>query len=174
MAVCSIYKDFKLDIDINININKLINKMINELLECFDEMTKEGEKMANNQNLLKGNEKHTFTPEELSKGGKASAKARRERKMIAEQMKLLLSLPVTSDKLTKQIQSLGFENSEINNQLAMVVSVYQEALKGNMKAVEILRDTIGEKPKEEVNVEGTINNPFSGMTTDELRKIIDG
>jgi len=33
--------------------------------------------MANEQNLLKGDEKHKFTPEEASKGGKRSAEARR-------------------------------------------------------------------------------------------------
>lgn len=50
-------------------------------------------------------------------------------------------------------------------------SLIQEALKGNVKAFETIRDTIGEKPKDNVNITGEVNNPFAGMTTEELRKI---
>ena len=50
-------------------------------------------------------------------------------------------------------------------------SLIQEALGGNVKAFETIRDTIGEKPKENVNITGEVNNPFAGMTTEELRKI---
>ena len=32
---------------------------------------------------------------------------------------------------------------------------------------------MGQKPKENINVLGEINNPFAGMTTDELRKILN-
>lgn len=51
------------------------------------------------------------------------------------------------------------------------LSLIQEALEGNVKAFETIRDTIGEKPKDNVNISGEINNPFAGMTTEELRKI---
>lgn len=46
--------------------------------------------MANEQNLLKGDEKHTFTPEEHSKGGKASAEARRQKKNLRLALEMLL------------------------------------------------------------------------------------
>lgn len=49
-----------------------------------------------------------------------------------------------------------------------------ERAKKNDKSFEVLRDTMGQKPKDNLQVEGKINNPFSGLTTEELRKMIDG
>lgn len=81
-----------------------------------------------------------------SMGGKASSKVRRERKAMKEQLEILLSLPLQNKKLKSQIAELGIEDTEINNQMAIIISLYQEAMKGNTKAWELIRDTIGEKP----------------------------
>ena len=48
-----------------------------------------------------------------------------------------------------------------------------ERAKDNDKSFEVLRDTMGQKPKESLQVDGKINNPFSGLTTEELRKMIN-
>ena len=130
--------------------------------------------MANNNNLIRNED---LTPEQrrknASKAGKASAKKRRERKAIREQLEILLALPVKSEKIKGKIKSLGLKNSEINNQMAITVSLYQQALKGNTKAIEIIRDTLGEKPKDNVNISGEVNNPFKGLSTEELRKMLN-
>ncbi len=60
------------------------------------------------------------------KGGIASGKARRERKTLREELLLLLEKGDTQEKIS----------------LAMI----KEALDGNTKAFEVIRDTIGEKP----------------------------
>ena len=65
------------------------------------------------------------------KGGIASGKARRERKTLKEELLLLLSEGDTQHKIS--------------------LSLIQEALKGNTKAFEVIRDTVGEKPKEVVD-----------------------
>ena len=49
----------------------------------------------------------------------------------------------------------------------------QKALKGDTKAAEYIRDTSGQKLKEAIEISGGINNPFAGLTTEELRKLID-
>lgn len=85
-----------------------------------------------------------------SKGGIASGKARRERKAMREQLEMLLKLPVKNEKLKKQIEDLGVKNKEINNQMAITIALYHEAMRGNTKAYELIRDTIGEKPIEQV------------------------
>ncbi len=81
----------------------------------------------NESNLIPFNE---LTEEEqrkiASKGGKASVKARRERKTLREELLLLLEKGDTQEKIS----------------LAMI----KEALDGNTKAFEVIRDTIGEKP----------------------------
>lgn len=91
--------------------------------------------MANEQNLKR------LTSEEAReigrKGGKASAKARQKRKTLKEELILLLEEGDTQAKLS--------------------LAVLQNALNGDNKAFEIIRDTIGEKPtdKQEVKIVDT-------------------
>lgn len=65
-----------------------------------------------------------------SKGGKRSAEIKKERKKLKEELLLLLS--------------------ENDNNRKMSLAILKKALKGNIKAFEIIRDTIGEKPKEQI------------------------
>ena len=111
--------------------------------------------MANNaDNLIPNSER---TPEELRemtrKGGIKSGETRRRKKTLREQMEMLLSLPVQDDETRAFIESLGIESEEVNNALAITLSMYQEALKGNTKAFELIRDTIGEKPTDRLQIE---------------------
>lgn len=74
------------------------------------------------------------TPEELremtKKGGIKSGEARRKRKKLKEELLLLLS--------------------EGDNNRRMSTAIFERALKGDTKAFEVIRDTIGEKPKEQI------------------------
>lgn len=110
--------------------------------------------MANIQNLVKNED---LTPkqrrENASKAGKASARKRAERKTLKQELLMLLSDGNTQNKIS--------------------VALIEQAQKGNTKAFEIIRDTIDEKPKDNIKISGEINNPFEGMTTEELRKIVD-
>lgn len=108
--------------------------------------------MANTENLKpkNSNQSQDEAKKNGKKGGIASGKARRERKAMREQLEMLLNLPLKNEKLTSQIKELGITEKEIDNQMALTISLYQEALKGNTKAYEIIRDTIGEKPIEQV------------------------
>jgi hypothetical protein len=54
------------------------------------------------------------------------------------------------------------------NQEKMSVGLLKKAMKGNVKAFEMIRDTIGQKPKEEVIVE------VNSSTSDEIEKYING
>lgn len=60
-----------------------------------------------------------------------------------------------------------------DTQKKMSLALIKQAQNGNTKAFEIIRDTIDEKPKDKLQVEGEINNPFSELTTEELRKIVN-
>lgn len=71
------------------------------------------------------------------KGGKASGKARAERKAFKEELKLLLEIIN--------------EDGESNN-TKVSIALMERALKGDTKAFEVIRDTIGEKPKDEVGI----------------------
>lgn len=95
----------------------------------------------NESNLIPNSERTPKERQELArKAGIASGKARRERKTLKEELLLLLSEGDTQEKIS--------------------LSLIQEALKGNTKAFEIIRDTVGEKPKEEIEVNDVTNKKF--------------
>ena len=114
--------------------------------------------MANTDNLLKGNPETQFKSGRVAvengrKGGKAKAeKARRER-TLRETLEKMLSLPINDEQTKAFIQNLGFNDEELDNRTAITVAMYQEALKGNTKAYELIRDTLGEKPVDKLAVE---------------------
>ena len=86
---------------------------------------------GNPQNLIPANKR---SKEEVrknsSKGGKRSGESRRKRKQLREELLALLSTG----------------NTQKNISLALI----DQALNGNVKAFETIRDTIGEKPVEKV------------------------
>ncbi len=87
--------------------------------------------MANEQNLipfdkLTENEQRKIA----SAGGKASGEARRARKTLKEELLLLLS--------------------EGDTQKSVSVALLKKAMDGDVRAFEVLRDSIGEKPVEKV------------------------
>ncbi len=91
--------------------------------------------MANGQeNLIPFNELTEEEQREIArKGGIASGKARAERKTLKEELLLLLSENNTQEKIS--------------------LSLIAEAMKGNVKAFETIRDTVGEKPVDKVENE---------------------
>lgn len=87
------------------------------------------------------------------KGGLKSGEVRRQKRTLKEQMETLLSLPVKDENTKSFIESLGIDPETIDNATAITLSIYQEALKGNTKAYELIRDTLGEKPTDKLQVE---------------------
>ena len=130
--------------------------------------------MANLQNLIKNED---LTPSQrrknASKAGKASAKKRQQNKTFKEIINKFLDGQVSDERLKQQMIDFGFADKEVSNKSCAVFALWKEAIKGNTKAFELLRDTIGEKPQDKVNISGEVNNPFSGMSTEELRKILN-
>lgn len=99
-----------------------------------------------------------------SMGGKASVEARREKKAMKEQIELLLSLPLQDEKAKEQFKKMGIDTDNINNQMAMIVKVFQTALgggKNQISAATFLRDTVGEKPKETVEISKSIDETIN-------------
>lgn len=127
--------------------------------------------MANEQNLKPS--EYQLTQEEAKKGGIASGIARRNKKAMRENAELLLSLPLQQGKLKEQIRSLGIEDEEITNQMALIVSLFQKAMKGDVTAFNSLQATVGEKPTERIEQINT-TTAYSNLTEEELRKLAGG
>ena len=114
--------------------------------------------MANTENLepMMGKNRNLSTEEARrigSKGGKASGEARRRERTLKETLEKLLSLPIRDEQTKDFIRALGFNDEELDNKTAINVAMYQEALKGNVKAYELIRDTMGEKPTDKLSIE---------------------
>lgn len=97
--------------------------------------------MANEQNLLKGDEKHKLTPEEQSKGGMASAEARRKKRDIRAALEALLE---------KTYKGKGGE--ELSGAEVIALKQMEKAIKGDTRAFEVVRDSAGQKPIEKVMI----------------------
>lgn len=92
------------------------------------------------------------------KGGIRSGEVRRARKTLREELTDLLTENIT-DKNGRQMQT----------QKAISASMIKQALSGNTKAFELIRDTIGEKPVDKVMVA-----EVDQATIDEVEKMIYG
>ncbi len=101
--------------------------------------------MAVSKNLEKGAPMRFKSGEKAAesgrKGGKASGRAKKQKKLLRECLEALLDREIT-DKSGKKMS--GAE--------AMAVVAFREALEGNFKAWEIVRDTVGQKPADRVMV----------------------
>lgn len=110
-----------------------------------------------------------------TKGGIASGKARREKKAMKETLLTLLSMSLKDEEVNniEDIQSVAsLKGKNITVQEAIMLAQIQKAMKGDTKAAEYVRDTSGNKLKEGLELSGGLNNPFAGMSTEELRKLV--
>lgn len=88
------------------------------------------------------------------KGGKASGEARKKKKHMREIAQNLLAHDMTEDQIE---EVLGTAKSLLDGDMTvaavLTARLIQEAADGNYKAYEVLRDTAGYKPKDQVEVD---------------------
>lgn len=115
------------------------------------------------------------TPEERAelgrRGGIASAKAKKERKAMREVLENLLGMPLKNgDEVdVESIQSFAaLKGKNITVQDALIIAQIQKALKGDTTAAVFVRDTSGQKPVENHEVEMNLPVFFEGE--DELEE----
>lgn len=87
------------------------------------------------------------------KGGIRSGEVKRERKRLREELCELLAIGDTQEKIS--------------------VALIQKALDGDTKAYQLIRDTIGEKPADELNVNGGSSSLSREETDALLKNMID-
>jgi hypothetical protein len=106
--------------------------------------------MANEQNLIPGG--HKLTQEEQSAGGKASGKKRRLQGAIER----ALECSASSEEFKEIFAKFGFEQDSKTFASAIACALVNKAAQGNLDAIQLVRDTIGEKPTEEVSLNGGV------------------
>jgi len=109
-------------------------------------------------NLVKGSEAHKLTAEEQSMGGKTSAEARRKKKDLRMCLEMLLEKDITTKT-----------GETISGAEAISVKLFEQALKGNIKAFETVRSTVGQDPVQKIMV-----SEVEQSVIDEVEAIVRG
>ena len=107
--------------------------------------------MAGKENLRPVSSKEEAR-ERGRKGGLASGEARRKRKTLKEELRLMLS--------------------EGETQKSVTLALIEKAMSGDTKAFEVIRDTIGERPVEKVQATQTVVD-MSAFSTEEIKAMLD-
>ena len=110
-----------------------------------------------------------MTREELReagrKGGIKSGESKRRKKDMRETLEILLSMPMHNGKVANvdAIKSFSeLKGKNISVETALMVTLLQKALKGDVTAAQFIRDTSGQKPTDDVNLTGAIPVVISG------------
>lgn len=99
--------------------------------------------MANEENLIPVTKRTKSEAREISKkGGQASGEARRRKKTMKQIANYLLSLPAVEELQAEMIQS-GIDSDNADNQTALVFSMMQRAIKGNVTAAQFIANITG-------------------------------
>lgn len=99
--------------------------------------------MCREDNLIP--QAHVLTVDEQSMGGKASAVARREKKLMRERLEVALELP-----------HYTLEGDQVSKGEAVVVRLVDEAIAGNVAAAKTIIQTIDGLPRATIEVEQQI------------------
>ena len=123
-----------------------------------------------NAGLEKG--KNAFarmTPEQRAecgrKGAEKANETRRKRKEMRETLDILLNMPLKKGKVysAEEIKSFAdLKGKNITIDQAMMITLVQKALKGDLNAITMVRDTVGEKPTEKMEIKDTTPVIISG------------
>lgn len=119
-----------------------------------------------------------LTPEErvehARKAGLASAKKRYQHRLQKDILKDILSLECDDAEAVNALKALGLDESFAN---AANLAVLRRAVRGDVESLRYIRDTIGEKPRDSLEIGNLDGKPLatidmSSMTDDELRALI--
>lgn len=118
---------------------------------------------------VKGKQFFNMTKEELAACGRAgaakSAETRRRKRAMKDTLEVLLGLKLKPGKAAdvealKDFASLKGKNLSVEE--AIMVAQIQKAMKGDTTAAAFIRDTSGNKPKDEVELAGSVPVVIAG------------
>lgn len=109
--------------------------------DFLDVMAGSKNSKTRNKNLKNIEQSHDEAVKNGKKGGIKSGEVRRAKKAMREILDYLLEKEVTNGK-----------GDKITTKEAIAIALLKKAAQGDVKAFEVLRDTIGEKPIEQHNI----------------------
>lgn len=126
--------------------------------------------MANEENLIPFNERTKSEQRAIATaGGKASGKARRNKKLLRDCIDYLLE---REDKTVLDTEGNPMSGAEQLAYNLFVKALGEPDTAKAAKAFEVLRDTAGQKPVEKVETKQTVID-MSSFTTEQLKGMLD-
>lgn len=93
-------------------------------------------------------------------GGIKSGETRRKKRDMKKALESLMEMPISNgeEELSAMMEQMGIPKDEQNRMMAILIAMFREAVSGNVKAAEFIRDTIGagaiaEERKEKIKLE---------------------
>ena len=104
-----------------------------------------------------------LTPEQRSENGRraglASAAKRYQHRLQRDILKDIMSLKCDDEEAVNALKALGLDESFAN---AANLAVLRRAVRGDVEAMRYIRDTMGEKPTESMQL-GVFNTPIKAL-----------
>lgn len=114
---------------------------------------KRGNPNGNPQNLTTFRDRKEKDPEAFREFqremGRRGAAAIKKKKSMREDMRKIMELAPTDEKLVKEAMKKGLISEDITNQMVMLLALYKRAIKGDVYAVKEIRDILGEETQQE-------------------------
>ena len=126
--------------------------------------------MSKEQNLRPS--EYKLSQDEAKRGGIASGKARREKKILAQRVKMVGGMMVDG-KTAKTMTQKGIQPEYLDYFTQAAISLFQKAMKGDVAAFNAIRDIIGEKPVDETKVTGSVQTDISIELIDSGSKPVE-
>lgn len=119
----------------------------------------EKNEMSKENNLIPLNERTKSEQREIArKGGIASGKARRKKKLLRQILDEIGESRLNTNEAKDIAKALSINKRDVTYDVAIMFKAVNEALGGNIKAMEFIRDTRGQNNKNDngVNIDITI------------------
>lgn len=101
------------------------------------------------QKKFKANMAPQFTSENARemgrRGGIKAQQTIQRKKHLRDCLKIILSLP-PGDRNKQKLADAGIPDTELTNEMLLAMSMFQKAVKGDVRAAEYIRDLTGQKP----------------------------
>ena len=108
------------------------------------------------------------------KGGVKSGEARRRKRTIRETLQAMLDCQIPDAERAEALKALGFDGTFRDG---MSVAMLEKACKGDVEAGRFVRDTIGEKPREGVDLtldeKPLASIDMTKLTDEQLQKLAE-
>ena len=104
-------------------------------------------------NLIPSNKRTPSERREIArKAGMKSGEVRRAKKTFRTLFEDFGEMKITDKELKEGLKKAGIEEEEMVNKVAIAFSMYLKAISGDTRAFELIRDTMGEKPSDKIDL----------------------